>query len=475
MPESVTEAVHPTLLAATSRAGTVLRGKWRLDRLLGVGGMAAVYAGTHRNGSRGAIKILHRELSAAQHVRSRFLKEGYVANKVDHPGVVRVLDDDVAEDGSLFIVMELLDGESLEQRRVRSGGRLDADEVLAVADQLLDVLAAAHEKGIVHRDIKPDNVLLTRDGAVKVLDFGIARLRELSTASQATKAGTTMGTPAYMSPEHARGLWEEVDARSDLWSVGATMFELLTGQLVHNGRTTNEQLLSAMSSRAASIASAAPGISPFVAEVIDRSLAYEKADRYPDARAMQDAVRRAFHRMHGAPITSRPHLTVPPSVPNKTLPSAGSGEAPAPLATMGAAVSRGRTGIPIGSIVSGPRAALFALVAAGAVGVVVIVALVVALDHHTAPASAAAPASALPSASAAAPARSASAAPAASTQLPDNAPVPVSALPEESAEPRHKAKHEHRATRPKPAVTPEVKPAPKQKPAKPGLQDNQNW
>ena len=117
--------------------------------------------------------------------------------------MVTVIDDDVAEDGAAFLVMELLDGETLEQRRVRSGGRLSEDEVLCVADQLLDVLIAAHARGIVHRDFKPENVFLTRTGVIRILDFGIARLRELSTKSTATQTGSSMGTPAFMPPEQA--------------------------------------------------------------------------------------------------------------------------------------------------------------------------------------------------------------------------------------------------------------------------------
>ncbi|HEX4477595.1 MAG TPA: serine/threonine-protein kinase, partial [Polyangiaceae bacterium] len=188
--EGKTELLDPLLLRARECVGQVLLEKWRLEVLLGVGGMAAVYAATHRNGSRVAIKILHAELSISPDVRARFLREGYAANSVGHDGVVRVSDDDVAEDGAAFLVMELLDGETLEERRQRHGGRLSEDEVLSVADQVLDVLVAAHAKGIVHRDLKPENIFLTRDGRVKVLDFGIARLRELSsTASKTTRSG----------------------------------------------------------------------------------------------------------------------------------------------------------------------------------------------------------------------------------------------------------------------------------------------
>jgi serine/threonine protein kinase len=322
--DDATEIVDPTFLRARGRIGNTLRGKWRLDVLLGMGGMAAVYAATHRNGSRAAVKLLHAELSINTQVKSRFLREGYVANAVTHDGAVKVIDDDVAEDGSLFLVTELLDGETLEERRLRFGGRLDEDEVLSIAHQLLDVLAAAHTAEIVHRDIKPENVFLTRAGVVKVLDFGIARLRELSTVSTATRAGSTMGTPAFMPPEQARGLWDDVDARTDLWAVGATMFTLLTGRLVHEGRTTNEVLLGAMSKLAPPLRSILADVPVAVARVVDKALAYEKSARWADAAKMQDAVRDAYHDRHGTPITTAPRLTVPAAVvPNRTVPAAG--------------------------------------------------------------------------------------------------------------------------------------------------------
>jgi serine/threonine-protein kinase len=193
---------------AEARIGSVIKDKWRLDRLLGVGGMACVYAATHRNKKRAAVKMLHREYSTDAAIRERFLREGYLANSVGHRGVVTVDDDDIAEDGTAFIVMELLDGETLEQRWRRKEQRLPVEEALAVADQVLDALAAAHDKGVVHRDLKPENLFLTRDGVVKLLDFGIGRLKELKGAPTSTLSGATMGTPAFMAPEPARCRWE---------------------------------------------------------------------------------------------------------------------------------------------------------------------------------------------------------------------------------------------------------------------------
>lgn len=321
--DAPTRVLDSLTLRARGRVGSTLRAKWRLDQLLGVGGMAAVYAATHRNSSRVAVKLLHFEVSANPEIRSRFMREGYAANSVGHPGAVQVIDDDVAEDGSLFLVTELLDGETLEDRRLRFGGRLPEDEVLAVFDQVLDVLIAAHAKGIVHRDIKPENVFLTRSGQVKVLDFGIARLREVPNSSIATQGGSTIGTPSFMPPEQARGLWDHVDGRSDLWACGATMFVLLSGLPVHHGRTPNEVLLSAMTNPAPRIASVLPGVPAGLAHAVDRALAFDHAKRWPDARRMQEAIRHAYYDRTGKPITTAPKLTVP-------QPTLGAREPPLP-------------------------------------------------------------------------------------------------------------------------------------------------
>jgi serine/threonine-protein kinase len=339
--ELPTGVIDPLVLRSRQRVGQVLREKWRLDVLLGVGGMASVYAATHRNGSRVAIKMLHQELSIHPQVRSRFLREGYVANSVGHEGAVHVIDDDTADDGSLFLVTELLDGETLEDRRLRFGGQLSEGEVLWLVDRLLDVLIAAHGRGIVHRDIKPENVFLTRAGVVKVLDFGIARLREVSSASTATRSGASMGTPAYMPPEQARGLWDQVDARSDIWAVGATMFHLLTGKLVHEGRTANEVLLEAMTKPATPIAQVAASVAPAMSHLVDKALAFERENRWQDAGRMQEVLRRAYVDRNGAQLSTAPKLTVPPNVPNRTLPTAESAVLPR-LPTTGQPVADGR-------------------------------------------------------------------------------------------------------------------------------------
>jgi eukaryotic-like serine/threonine-protein kinase len=277
------EAIHRL---ARARVGQVLRNKWRIDGLLGVGGMAAVYAATHRNGKRAALKVLHLDAAADTDVRRRFLREGYVANKVGHPGVVSVLDDDVGEDGAVFLVLELLEGETVEQRAARAP--LSLGEVLDVAGRLLDVVSAAHEKGIVHRDIKPENVFLTREGGLKVLDFGIARLREAG-SGRATTTGATFGTPAFLPPEQALG--NQVDARTDVWAVGATMFYLLTGRFVHDAPTVQKVMLAAMTRSPPRIQAIRADLPATVAAVVDRALAFDPGKRWGDAASMRDAIR----------------------------------------------------------------------------------------------------------------------------------------------------------------------------------------
>jgi serine/threonine protein kinase len=290
-----------SLAAAHARVGAVLKEKWRLDSLIGVGGMAAVYAATHRNKNRVAVKVLHAHFSGQETVRERFLREGYLANMVEHAGAVKVLDDDVADDGSAFLVMELLDGETIEARWERKGRRLEPGEVLAIGDKLLDVLAAAHGKGVVHRDIKPENIFLTREGTLKVLDFGIARIFEGAVDPKGTRQGYIMGTPAFMAPEQALARWDAVDGRTDVWGAGATMFTLLTGRHVHEGQTGNEQLIKSATTPAASIGTVDPSLPAPVVDLIDKALAFEMTDRWADARTMRQSLRRAYQEIRSNP------------------------------------------------------------------------------------------------------------------------------------------------------------------------------
>lgn len=283
---------------ARSRVGSKIAGRWRLDELLGVGGTASVYAATHRKGKRVAIKILHPDLSANRSFRDRFLREGYVGNMIEHEGAVTVHDDDEANDGSAFLVMDLLDGENLEVRRERKGGRMPPLEVLSLMDDVLDTLRAAHAKGVVHRDVKPENLFLTSSGTVKLLDFGIAHIN-IPKDPSATLAGVAMGTPAFMPPEQASARWDEVDAQSDLWSLGATMFTMLTGRYVHEGGTVNESLALAVTQDAPSLADVVSDVPQPIVEIVDRALRRNKAERWASAAEMQMAIRIAYRELQG--------------------------------------------------------------------------------------------------------------------------------------------------------------------------------
>jgi serine/threonine protein kinase len=273
------------------RLGRELRGKWKLVRILGIGGMATVYEAHHRNGSRVAVKMLHPTLSASSALCERFLREGYVANLVGHPGIPRVLDDDVDEtDGCAFLVMELIEGCTLEDRACM--GYAGDAEVLKIAREVLEILAAAHAKGVVHRDLKPDNLLIDRDGRVRVLDFGIARLLDDQDTSMATTTGAPFGTPAFISPEQALGRRDLVSGATDIYSLGATLFTLATDEFVHPSEHAQELVVLAATRRARSIAPLAPHLSPDVAALIDHALRFEPKYRFRTAREMLDEVER---------------------------------------------------------------------------------------------------------------------------------------------------------------------------------------
>lgn len=294
---------------AMIRVGQVLNHKWTIDRLVDVGGMAAVYAATHRNGKKVAIKMLHPFVATHDDVRERFLREGYVANQVDHPGAVSILDDDMTPDGAPFIVMELLDGESLDQWMHRVGGTLPVPDVLAVADQVLDVLDAFHKRGVIHRDIKPGNLFVTRMGQVKVLDFGLARLRDPRFGGAPTASGIVLGTAAYMPPEQAQGKADQIDARCDVFAVGAVMFRAFAGKPIHEAKTPIERLFQAMKERAPSLGLAVPGMPTWVVGIVDKALAFEKSERWESAAAMRKAVRSTFAQLKEEAARVRPVST----------------------------------------------------------------------------------------------------------------------------------------------------------------------
>jgi eukaryotic-like serine/threonine-protein kinase len=302
----LTVSVDERTRLANTRVGEVVFDKWRLERLIGVGGTAAVFEATHKNGNRVAIKILHPDLADSDVVRERFLAEGYAANRVAHPGVVPVRDEGTTTDGAVFLVMDLLVGQTLAERLEQGIELLSLGEVLDISAQLLDVLVSAHARGIVHRDIKPENVFLTHDGRVRLLDFGLARI-EASARTHGSEAGTTFGTPAFMSPEQALGNWADVDGRSDLWSLGATMYLLLSSTPVRERGSATEQLLGAMTRPVPSLGQIT-ALPRSVVAVVDRALAFDRDARFPDASSMRLALRAVQNELS----SSASRATLPP-------------------------------------------------------------------------------------------------------------------------------------------------------------------
>ncbi|MBN2192401.1 MAG: serine/threonine protein kinase [Polyangiaceae bacterium] len=274
--------------ATTERLGTTIGGKWRLEHVIGVGASATVYAATGEVGERAAVKVLHEEVAKREDLRQRFVREAKLAARVDHPGIVRLLDENAQDPETAYIAMELLNGETLGARAQRLGNIPIAD-LLGIADQVLDVLAAAHAAGVVHRDLKPDNIFLTREGSVRLLDFGIARL-VVPGQESGTRTGVTIGTAAYMSPEQAAGRTSEIDGRTDLFALGAILFRLVAGRRVHEA-DTDTALISAMATRPAPpFAKVCPTAPAGLAAVIDLAVGFDRNARYPDARTMQHDV-----------------------------------------------------------------------------------------------------------------------------------------------------------------------------------------
>ncbi len=290
---------------AQRRVGTSLRrGKYALDRLLGVGMTSAVFAATHRSGKTFALKLLHPELSKVEDVRTRFLRDGYAANRVRHPSIVPVVDDDVDdEDGSAFIVMELLEGTTLAAEWHEAARTMSLPRVVTVVDAVLDVLVAIHEQGILHRDVRPTNVFVTADG-LKLLDVGTGRLADASRSMTAH----AMDPSQFMAPELAGGKVDEVDARTDLYSVGAMIFTLLTGHAVHRASTPTDTLRLAATRHARSLKEVWTGAPSPIVNFVDVALAFDKDKRWASAEEMRMALGHAvaLSASRGAPSPVTP-------------------------------------------------------------------------------------------------------------------------------------------------------------------------
>ena len=287
----------PDELAASQRLGSQIAG-FSLERVLGVGGMAAVFLGRRADGVLAAVKTLHPSLGDVDEVKKRFLREGPIGSALAAvgplcDGLPQVWASGVAEDGTAYMIMEVLDGETSFDRLVRRGV-LPVEEVLWLAHKALDVLVVAHAYGVIHRDLKPENLFITRDGRLKVLDFGVAHVQEDLPAGVGalpektmTRTGTRIGSGEYMAPEQARGQIRDLDGRTDVFGLGATVHRLLSGKSLHGDLIDAGLLVAAATEAAPPLASFAPHLPPAVCGVVDRALSFSKEQRYPDAATMR--------------------------------------------------------------------------------------------------------------------------------------------------------------------------------------------
>ena len=281
------------------RIGTLLAERYRIDALVGEGGMGKVYSAEHvLMRKRLAVKVLRRELTSVPDVVARFEREAMAAGNIEHPNVAGATDFGKLPDGSVFLVLEFVSGHSLRDELARAV--FPVERALHVARQIASALAAAHAQGIVHRDLKPENVMLVEKGGdpdfVKVLDFGIAKVpldaREAAAhaGNPITKAGMVFGTPEYMAPEQALG--QNVDGRADLYALGVMMFEMLSGARPFISQSSVGILGQQLSKPAPSIAERAPGIAvpPAAEQVVHKLLARESAERYQSAAELARAI-----------------------------------------------------------------------------------------------------------------------------------------------------------------------------------------
>ena len=282
-------------LADALPPGTVLGGKYAVSRCLGVGGMGAVYEAQNTwTGRRVAVKLLRPSLAHNREVVERFLQEARAASRIPHPNIVEVLD--VGEDAALrsyYIVQEFLDGMDLAQW-TETRGAIPPAEAVAIITPVMSALVAVHEAGIVHRDIKPENVFLAvgRHGEMvpKLIDFGVSKVRDGGAGQRGmTQTGLAIGTPEYMSPEQARGD-ADVDARSDVWSMGVMLYQLLTGRTPHDAATQTLLLVAIITERPIPIDRVVPSLPRELVSVVNRALQMDRAQRFQSMREFLDAL-----------------------------------------------------------------------------------------------------------------------------------------------------------------------------------------
>jgi serine/threonine protein kinase len=272
--------------------GMALEGAYQLTRLVGEGGMGAVYEGQQISlNRRVAVKVMARDLAGSPEALARFRREVHITTRLCHPHIVQVLDVGSTPEGLPFLVMEYLEGEDLE-RRLKRVHRLPLPRVMHVVRQAVSALSATHRKGIVHRDLKPGNIfLLEAEGIsdfVKVVDFGISKSD--STGAAITDQSMMLGTPKYMAPEQVVGKSRKVDHRADQWALGCIAWEALAGREPFRGRDVTALLYQVVHGDPPSLVEEVPEIPPAVEAVLRRALARKPADRYPHIAAFWSAL-----------------------------------------------------------------------------------------------------------------------------------------------------------------------------------------
>ena len=261
--------------------GMCLNGRYRLDAQIGAGGMSTVYRAFDTTLERRvAVKLMHREIASDSDQLERFRREARSVAQLSHPHIVGVIDAG-EEDGRPYIVFEYVEGETLKDR-IRRMGRLPIDEAIAYAIEIARALGAAHARGIVHRDIKPQNVLVDEEGSAKVTDFGIARSLD---EEGLTADGRVLGTTDYVSPEQALG--HDVDGQSDIYSLGVVLYEMLTGDVPFHGENQVSVAMKHVREDLPDVQLLRPEVSARLAAVVDRMTEKDLGMRHPDAAAVE--------------------------------------------------------------------------------------------------------------------------------------------------------------------------------------------
>jgi hypothetical protein len=275
-------------------AGAVVAGKLRVVRLLGTGGMGAVYEVEHEiTRHHRALKVLHPGIAKSPQLVARFLREASAAGRIGNPHIAETFDAGHLESGEPYLLMELLEGETLDTRLHRLGP-LDPAELADLVFQACDGVQAAHDAGIVHRDLKPENLFVTatRDGSpfLKILDFGISKFDAERTGSLGVTAeGAVMGTPFYMPPEQVRGA-TTIDARADVYALGVILYECASGARPYDAQTLEHLAVLIHEGKAMPLAERCPALSPEFCAVVHRAMAVERESRFSSARALGEAL-----------------------------------------------------------------------------------------------------------------------------------------------------------------------------------------